>query len=178
MVLFSHSLHHISDLESMANAIKHRIMTNDGVLVLQEYVGPVRWQFSEEMLYLMHGFLQELTNKYPSHKEMLRSCSKMWDGKRFIPPNPDAVKADDPSETVRSNMIVPVLLRHFHLIEHVPLGGNFFQWLFHGCYAQLIDDTGNSMVRDMLNYETYLIDNHLIVSDYVFQVYNNTMKSQ
>ena len=174
MVLFTHSLHHISNLESMARAIKHRIMSNDGVMVLQEYVGPVRWQFSEEVLYLMHQFLFHLTIKYPSHAEMLRKCSKMWDGKQFIPPNAEAVKADDPSETVHSNMIVPVLLNHFHLVEHVPLGGNFFQWLFHGCWARLTDDTGNAMVGDMLEYEMFLVEQNIVISEYVFQVWNNT----
>lgn len=174
MVLFSHSLHHIDDLESMARAVQRRIMSDDGVLVLQEYVGPVRWQFSEQQLYLMHSILLHMTQKYPDRAGMLRKCAVLWDGKRFKPPDADAVKADDPSETVRSNMIVPVLLNHFNLIENVQLGGNFFQWLLYGCYSALEDEAGNAIVKEMLEYEMFLVDEGILTSDYVFQVWNKT----
>jgi len=84
------------------------------------------------------------------------------------------VKADDPSETVRSNMIVPVLLNHFNLIENVQLGGNFFQWLLYGCYSALEDEAGNAIVKEMLEYEMFLVDEGILTSDYVFQVWNKT----
>eukprot|EP00978_Attheya_sp_CCMP212_P011656 scaffold28859_cov41-Attheya_sp.AAC.1 len=173
MVLFTHALHHIFDLESMVTVIKERIMKKSGILVLEEYVGPVRWQFPPHHLALMATFLQDLEAKYPHKVEALRQNS-LWDGINFVPPDATAIEKDDPSETVRSNEIVPVLSNQMSIVEDVPLGGNLFQWIFHNVYNSLKDEEGLLIVESMLNAEMEAIKDGKIASDYVLQVWKHT----
>ena len=68
MVLFTHALHHIFDLESMSSAIKSRVLKPGGILVLEEYVGPVRWQFPPSQLTEMELFLTRIeVSKFRAH---------------------------------------------------------------------------------------------------------------
>jgi 2-polyprenyl-3-methyl-5-hydroxy-6-metoxy-1,4-benzoquinol methylase len=134
LVLFTHSFHHIFDLEGIANALRDRITMdcqNGGILVLE--VGPVRWQFPQHHLDLMTNFLKDIEKEFPSYVEAIHQ-NGFWDGKNFVPPNANAVKRDDPSETVRSDEIIPVLSDYFTLLENVSLGGIFFN----GCFKMLI----------------------------------------
>lgn len=174
LVLFTHSFHHIFDLESMAKALRDRIMDreNGGILVLEEYVGPVRWQFPKEHLDLMTNFLKDVEKEFPSYVKAIRQ-NGLWDGQHFVPPNADAVKKDDPSETVRSNEIIPVLSDYFTLVEDVALGGNFFQWMFQNAYNSLQDENGNKIVERMLKSEMEAIKMGKMKSDYVFQVWKH-----
>ena len=171
LVLFTHALHHIFDLESMSRALRDRIMKpKDVILVLEEYVGPVRWQFSDHHLNLMADFFHNVESKFPHYTEKIRQ-NPLWDGTKFVPPNAESVEQDDPSETIRSNEIVSVLSDHLSLIEDVPLGGNFFQWIFHNVYNSLTDEEGTIIVKMMLEAEMKTIQNGDLTSDYVFQVW-------
>lgn len=172
MVLFTHSLHHIFDLESMVTAIRDNIMAPSGILVLEEYVGPVRWQFSQHQLDLMTNFLKGVEKKHPNKVKAIRQ-NGLWDGNRFVSPNAKEVEKDDPSETVRSNEIVPVLSKYLSPVEDVPLGGNFFQWMFHNAYNSLTDEEGLQIVEAMLQSEMEAIKEGKITSDYVFQVWTH-----
>lgn len=170
LVLFTHALHHIFDLEKMIDAITERILGESGILVLEEYVGPVRWQFPQHHLDYMSEFLKNIEKKYPHRVESLRK-NPLWNGLSFTTPDAELVRKDDPSETVRSNEIIPVLSQKMNLIEDVPLGGNFFQWMFHNVYNSLKDDEGNKIVESMLETEMKLIKDGSLQSDYVFQVW-------
>lgn len=172
LVLFTHSLHHIFNLEAMVDAIKGNIMKRSGILVLEEYVGPVRWQFPQHHLDLMTAFLKGLEEEYPHRVEALRQ-NGLWDGIGFVPPNAEAVKKDDPSETVRSDEIVAVLSERMALAENIPLGGNFFQWIFQNVYNSLDDEEGIKIVQSMLDAEMELIKEGKLASDYVFQVWKH-----
>mmetsp|Transcript_32223 Transcript_32223/g.47221 ORF Transcript_32223/g.47221 Transcript_32223/m.47221 type:complete len:416 (-) Transcript_32223:2896-4143(-) len=172
MVLFTHALHHIFDLEAMVDAIKGNIMKRSGILVLEEYVGPVRWQFPQHHLDLMTAFLKGLEEEYPHRVEALRQ-NGLWDGIGFVPPNAEAVKKDDPSETVRTDEIVTVLSERMALAENIPLGGNFFQWIFQNVYNSLDGEEGVKIVQAMLDAEMELIKDGKLASDYVLQVWKH-----
>ena len=110
----------------MSRALRDRIMKpKDGILVLEEYVGPVCWHFSDHHLNLMADFLQNVESKFTHYTEKILQ-NPLWYGTKCVPPNAESVDQDDPSETIQSNDIVSVLSDHLSLIEDVPLGGNFF----------------------------------------------------
>ena len=74
----------------------------DGILVLEDYVGPVCWQFSDCRFNLMADFLHNVESKFPHYTEKI--CKNpLWDETKFVPPNAESVQQDDPSETIRSN---------------------------------------------------------------------------
>ena len=206
LILFSHSLHHVFNLESMADKIKTKLLhPTHGIIVLEEYVGPKRWQFSKQRRKQMSTILQTLENKYPTYQHILRQ-NPLWDFRtpKFKNVNPKSVEQDDPSETIRSYEIIPVLSEYFDLVVDVPLGGNYFQWIFHNAYNGLMDaDIGKDIVQYMLNEELNdihgMVDsktrtltnratmeetkkNHkqkkLMQSDYVFQIWKQRPRLQ
>ena len=173
LVLFTHALHHIFDLETMSMTIRDRVMNpTNGILVLEEYVGAVRYQFPQSQLDAMATFLKSIEGRFPDRVEHVRQ-NPLWNGKTFFPPDSNSIEKDDPSETIRSNEIVPVLSQYFTIVEDVPLGGNFFQWIFHNVYNSLRDETGLEIVQTMLDAEMQAIADGKVTSDYVFQVWKN-----
>ncbi|KAL3793998.1 hypothetical protein ACHAWO_004076 [Cyclotella atomus] len=173
VVLFTHALHHISNLEGMSEAIRDHLMNPDGgILVLEEYVGPVRWQFPPEHVAEIVRLLKDLERDHPNYIPIFRQ-NPLWDGDTFQLPDPVSVEKDDPSETVRSNEIVPVLSNYFKIVEDVPTGGNFFQWIFHNAYNALKTEEGNQIVQKMLDREMEVIRSGVVKSDYVFQVWKH-----
>jgi 2-polyprenyl-3-methyl-5-hydroxy-6-metoxy-1,4-benzoquinol methylase len=173
VVLFTHALHHISNLEGMSAAIRDHLMNpNGGILVLEEYVGAVRWQFPPEHVAEIVSLLKDLERDHPNYIPIFRQ-NPLWDGETFHLPDPVSVENDDPSETVRSNEIVPVLSNYFKIAKDVPTGGIFFQWIFHNAYNALKTEEGNQIVQKMLDREMEVIRNGIVKSDYVFQVWKH-----
>ena len=175
VVLFTHALRHIFDLEAMASAIRDKIMKPTGILVLEEYIGPIRFQFPQERRQAIASFLKDIENKYPHKVKFLRQ-NPLWDGTKFYVPNPELSEKDDPtcSETIRSSEIVNVLGNYFSLVENINLGGSFFQWIFQNAYNSLKDDDGQKIVESMLEFEMEAISKGDVSSDYVFQVWENS----
>lgn len=174
VAFFFHSLHHIFDLEAMIEALSERIVKPNGYVIYQEYVGPVRYQFPESRRNLMFNFIKHQESTRPELQPVFRMCS-LYTGTQFLNVDAKATEVDDPSETVRSSDIVPVMHTRFKLVEDIPLGGSFFQWIFHNCYKALgASDVGKAVVMDMLSYEMKLIKLGTIPSDYVEQIWMNT----
>lgn len=147
----------------------------NGILVLEEYVGAARWQFNKSQIDAITDFLNNLEAKYPNCVMHLRQ-NPLWNGVTFSRPDANAIEKNDPNETIRSDEIVPVLSQHFTLVEDVPLGGSFFQWIFHNVYNSLQDETGKEIVQSMLDAEMQAIADGKITSDYVFQVWEHQGK--
>jgi hypothetical protein len=119
------------DLDSMATAICNKIMVpNSGIFVLEEYVGPVRFQFPPKQQALMADFLSRVVCKYKNFSDVLKQIP-LWRDGVFYPPDAATIAKDDPSETVRGNEINSVLQQYFTMVEDVPLGRTFSQWIFH-----------------------------------------------
>jgi len=137
-------------------------------------MGALQWQFPQSQLDAssMADFLKSLEVNYPNH--VTRFCQNgLWNGETFSQPDPNAVENDDPSETICSGKIVPVLSQYFTLVEDIPLGGSFFQWIFHNVYNSLQNETGKEIVQSMLDTEMQAITDGKIASDYVFQVWES-----
>src|SRR5207247_4936673 len=63
-VFAAQTLHHIEALEHLLDQI-HGSLPEDGFFVVNEYVGPKRFQFPDEYLPLMDGLLEALPESHP-----------------------------------------------------------------------------------------------------------------
>ncbi|MFK7969194.1 MAG: class I SAM-dependent methyltransferase [Bacteroidia bacterium] len=122
IVLFHSSLHHFDNLEGIIARVKSALKPG-GLLVINEYVGPDRLQFTAAQI-------QEINRLLAAMPESLR---KRWpDGdvkKRAWPPGLWRMIASDPSEAVRSSEIPALLKNEFNMQEERWLGGDLLHLL-------------------------------------------------
>lgn len=113
------SLHHVAELSTVIQSCA-RALTDDGVLVAYEYVGPDRFATGEVERELAQRLYRALD---PALKN---PCTE-------LPlPNPEDVIAADPTEAVHSSRILDVLNNNFEQIEIVHHGGALAYTLWWG----------------------------------------------
>jgi SAM-dependent methyltransferase len=112
VVFFHQSAHHVAKLEKIYRAILSAL-TPDGILYLDEYVGPCRFEWDAALL-----------GNVRSIYELLPSGVKAYES---VPP---PIQIDDPSEAFRSSEIIPLLRVGFTISEQRDYGGNLLAILF------------------------------------------------
>jgi SAM-dependent methyltransferase len=114
--VFAHSsVQNVERLEALFAAVQ-RILRPSGVFHLFEYVGPSRFQWTDEQLRLANAFLDSLPDylrRTPSGE--LKAALQR--------PNVENLIAADPTASARSAELLPLLQSHFEVIEIRPLGG-------------------------------------------------------
>lgn len=140
-LVIAHSvLHHVENLE-YAYAELAQVLAPEGALVVNEYVGPRRFQFGDDQMAVINGFLARLPERYRH--------SVMMPGAVFphkVVPTVEEMIATDPSESVRSDELLAFTRRYFRVAEEVAYGGTVLQ---HGLYdiVQNFDPTEADDVR-------------------------------
>lgn len=115
-VFFPQSLHHIEALERLLDDVAAALVP-DGILVLNEYVGPTRFQWSARQLAHAQRLLETLPERY-------RISQRTGKPKlRIAAPTMAQMLVDDPSEAVRSHAILPAVAARFTTIARVDFGG-------------------------------------------------------
>ena len=112
LVLFHQSLHHVARLERVLRDVA-QALAPDGLLYLDEYVGPSRNAWSRR--------------KLKSAEEAYRSLPRSVRVHDVIP---FPIQADDPSEAVRSGQILPLLRIGFRVLARRGYGGNILSVVF------------------------------------------------
>jgi SAM-dependent methyltransferase len=112
LVLFQESAHHVLRLEKLFHAVLSALKP-DGVVYMDEYVGPSRFEWNEAMM-----------EPYRRIYETIDPALRAW-------PTIDVpVMIDDPSEAVRSSEIERQLGVGFETVERRPYGGNLLSILY------------------------------------------------
>ena len=118
-------LHHVERLEYAFPELA-RALRPGGLLIVNEYVGPSRFQFSGEQMTAINDVLARLPRR-------LR-LSSMMGGAPFphkeLPTEAEMI-AVDPSESVRSAELPALLRTWFNVVEEVPYGGTVLQHLLY-----------------------------------------------
>ena len=150
-VVVAHSvLHHVENLEHAFDQIE-RSMRPEATLVVNEYVGPNRFQFSESVLTIMNAMLECLglpPKQRPTVEEML---------------------ANDPTEAVRSEELLPFLSATFEVLEQKDIGGTILQHLLYETIAGFRFEVPRerSIVEMLCTIEAMLVDRGVVPCDYV-----------
>ncbi|MEO8276449.1 MAG: methyltransferase domain-containing protein [Thermoanaerobaculia bacterium] len=116
VVLGVSSVHHVERLEELLAAVE-RALVPGGLLFLNEFVGPKRFQWPARQLELARHLIGLIPESYrrdgpgePLHSEPFA-------------PSAEEVFAVDPSESVRSDEILPLVAERFEILERRDLGG-------------------------------------------------------
>ena len=150
-VIIAHQvLHHVEKLEH-AYAQIDRALSPAGTFIVNEYAGPSRFQYSDAVLAIMNTLLSCLgqpPRMRPSVEEMI---------------------ANDPTEAVRSDEVIPLLERSFEIVERKDIGGTILQHLLYEILsAYRFEVPVERSIVDMLcTIEAMLVDTGRIPCDFV-----------
>ena len=113
--VFTHSaLQKMKSLEGVLAAIR-RALKPDGLLHLNEFVGPSRFQWTDAQIHLVNGFLSAL----PDRLRQTPSGRKPF----LVRPALNEMRVNHPALAVRSAEIKDVVTSHFEIVEERPYGG-------------------------------------------------------
>jgi len=135
LILFNSSLHHFKDINSLTEQKIIPLLKEDGLLVIFEYTGPDRLQWTRTQLDFANKMLRRLPPRY-----RLRNIGKSLK-KQVYRPGLLRMILSDPSEAVDSTSIIPALHKHFKMIEEKKVGGNILHLLFKGIAHNFLDNS-------------------------------------
>jgi SAM-dependent methyltransferase len=155
-VVVAHSiLHHVENLEHAFAQIE-RAMKPNAMLIVNEYVGPNRFQFSDDVLRMINELLACLPLRLRGGYE------------RRERPTPQFMMANDPTEAVRSEELMPMIAARFEVLEQKSLGGTILMHLLYDIVQNFRwDDPRERSIIDLLcTFEGALVDAGAIPSDF------------
>lgn len=165
LVLCEGALHHLKPLERVVPGLAAALAPG-GLLVMLEFCGPDRFQWSARQLELAQQALEMI----PARRRV-RESGRLKN--RVYRPGRLRMILADPSEAAESSRILPLLRRHFVPLEEKPLGGTVVQLAFHGITRAFIDPDMEAVA--LLERICALEDEEMragrIASDYWFGVY-------
>lgn len=163
------SLHHFSPLENVLKRLKNFLKPN-GWLLINEYTGPDRFQWTKEQIKYSNYLLKEIPELYRKYWNCNQIKSKIYK------PGKLRMMLNDPSEAVESSKIIPLLDKYFERIEIKNYGGTILHLVLDGIAHNFLsnDDETNSLLEKCFLYEDELINTGKLPSDFVFAVYKNT----
>lgn len=157
------SAHHVFQLERMFATVRAALKPG-GLMFLDEYVGPSRFNSTPAALALINRLLRDLPPRYradlrPNGGGMVES---------YTPPAVEHWEATDPSEAVRSAEIIPILKMYFDVVEYRPYGGAILHMLLTGITGNFepADERDNAMLRTIATFEEALENAGTLQSDF------------
>lgn len=137
-------------------------MKRDAVLIINEYVGPRRFQYGDDVLDIVNRLLACL----PARLRDGAVERQRYECK--VRPTIEEMIASDPSEAVRSDDILPLVRERFAPIDERPLGGTILQHLLYDIVQNF--DFGKpkerAMIEILCTFEAALIDAGVIPCDF------------
>jgi|SRR5271166_6072608 len=156
-VVFAHgALHHIEKLDWVLGQIACSLKPN-GLLYVNDYVGPQRFQWSDAQLRLANQLLANVPAQWVNNPRIER-CDPLELARR------------DPSEACQSHFIEDTIRSHFEIIERRPRGGTLLAPIFGGGGLResiLHSASGIACLLKLCETEARLFDQGVIVTNHV-----------
>lgn len=168
IVFFHASLHHFEKISQFLKEVVIKSLKPSGHLVINEFVGKSRLQYSKEQLQHINKALQIIPKQYRRiHKTNLYKNHYYGSGViRMI--------IADPSECVDSESIIPAIHQYFDIVEEKGMGNNLLQSVFKDIAHHFVgNEMPDSEKQKILQYVFQLEDDFLKSnpSDFVFGIY-------
>ena len=158
------SFHHLENLEHIFAEI-HRALRPGGFCVLDEFVGPVRFQWTDTQLALIRHILGIM----PRHLRIYANgMEKNEEGRSTV----EEVIRFCPSEAIRSDEIVPLFYKTFDVVHHNQLGGTIQHLLYSGIIHNFPDNdpATDHLIDSIAALESAFIDHGVIPSDFALLI--------
>lgn len=172
VVLAEQSLHHFSPLKKILLRIASFLKPN-GFLIVNEFVGPTRFQWTNKQLEIVNDLLSSLPDKYKTRWKSSSIKSKVFRPSRL------SMILDDPSEAVESSKILPLLNQIFNVVEIKEYGGTILNLLFSEIAHNFLSEDSETqrILRLCFEAEDSHLKNKDIQSDFVIAVCRKRLSS-
>ena len=164
LIFSAHSFHHFLKLEHIMEQVQ-RALTPRGLFILEEFVGPTQFQWTDEQINLVKS-LMSLT---PERLRRLR-----WDAVKFMEGRPtvEDVVAASPFESIRSSEIFPLFQEYFEVVAVRLLGGTIQHLLYNGIVHNFLPDDDEALrnLRAVWEVEDALVDSKMLPSDFMLLI--------
>ncbi len=167
LVIASMSLHHVAQLESCLDGLRDR-MQSGGLLVVNEFIGPERFQWTDAQLDAANRCLacipRELRRdrRQPGlYKDRIERPGRRYMEEQFA------------FEAICSDRIAGAIRERFEIVEYLPYGGTLLHLLFEAIMGNF-DEEGTRehavIVRLAAEYERALIASGSLAHDHALLI--------
>jgi 2-polyprenyl-3-methyl-5-hydroxy-6-metoxy-1,4-benzoquinol methylase len=155
-------LHHIENLEHAFDAIEGAL-TPEGTLLVNEYVGPNRFQYGDDVDSMINALLRAL----PAELRRSMLTGQTYEAKAR--PTVAEMIRNDPTEAVRAEELLPMIAARFEILDRRDLGGTILQHLLYDIVPnfRFEDPLARSLLELLCLFEGKLVDEGRIGSDFV-----------
>lgn len=162
LIFSSHSFHHFLRLEHIMEQTRSAL-TPRGLFVLEEYVGPTQFQWTDEQMEVVRALLRFIPERLKTHRW---GAIKEMEGR----PTRDEVETVSPFESIRSEEIFPLFKQYFDPLVIRKLGGTIQHLLYNGIIHNFVDEESIHLVEAICDIEDALIDADILPSDFMLLV--------
>lgn len=165
LVVSAAALHHVTNLEHCLAQV-HRSLKHQGLFVLNEFVGPDRFQWPDWQLDAVNDAFSVLPERL-RHNRMTGE----WQDSVKRKPLANMIEAD-PSEAVRSSEIRELVGRFFEVLESVEIGGTLLHPLLEGIVGNFLEesDGDRALINALIALEESKLADGSVPSDFVVMV--------
>lgn len=164
LIFACQSFHHFEALERIMNSV-HDALRPGGIFVLDEFVGPARFQWTDDQL----AFTSYALGLMPKHLRIYANgIEKRAEGRSTV----EEVIRVCPSEAIRSDEIPRVFQSCFKVLHECNLGGTIQHLLYSGIVQNFPDNHPDidHMIDCVDALETALIERHVLPSDFMLLI--------
>jgi SAM-dependent methyltransferase len=169
LILSEGALHHLAPLSRVIPTLA-ATLASQGMLVMLEFCGPDRFQWSRSQLALTRQALGLLPpgSRIKENGRLKRTVYR---------PGRLRMLLSDPSEAVESSRIRPLLQRYFVPLEEKPLGGTIVNLVFYEITRHFMqpDTAATRLLEGVCEMEETGLRSGEISSDYWFGIYRPRM---
>jgi len=161
VVLMNMSLHHVRELRPALAAVR-RALAPGGALILNEFVGPRQFQFPEAQLATVRALLAALPESLcrDTANGIVKRDYLVWPVEQW--------NEIDPSEAIRSDLILPELERSFEIAVRIDYGGTLLNLLLENIIHNFDpqDEKDTAILGLLAAFEAVLVDSGFLASDF------------
>jgi SAM-dependent methyltransferase len=163
-VFASMGLHHIEALEHVLGEIGQSLKKG-GLFILNEFVGPSRFQWTDTQLRLANELLLRIPEKY---RRSVRSGEIKTQVSR---PTLEQMDEVDPTESVRSAEIVPLVSTTFDIVERIDYGGTVVNLVLEDIAGNFgLEAPDVAVLQALVDAEKQMLKGGVLPSDFTLMV--------
>jgi SAM-dependent methyltransferase len=171
LIVSDMAVHHIARLEHLFEQF-NRALRPGGLFILNEFVGPSRFQWSDMQLKLATRAIRALPLRLRRNRDITtwKRYAKpwVWKAKRW---SPERVARMDPSESIRSKDIPFLIARHLQVAEKSEYGGTLLALVLNNIVGNFSDSPADvAILKRMAEEEARWISEGRLSSDYILVV--------
>ena len=164
VIIFEHSLHHFTDVAGTLQQVE-RLLRPGGLLLLDEYVGPTKFQWTTRQIEAADSLLKVLPVAYRRRSDGRTKSSVRR-------PSLLAMRVDDPSEAIEAAEILPAVRAGFQIEEERGYGGAVLHPLLSGIAQHFIepDEQAKALLEMCFTAEDALLEAREVEHDFAVVV--------